>query len=106
MITWYKENVWLEMRSISRNGNNIIRKSVRFTRAEIRLLLDQSRRLLLEVGIEQHKQAEMKTPPPLIPTLKRCATEVYGFVPPSDEGYASNDEDEDTKKQKLGTQEV
>jgi hypothetical protein len=106
IITWCKENVWVEVRNISKSGSTIVRKSVRFTRSEVRLVLDQSRRLLLEVAIEQQKQTGIQQPPSVIPTLKRCATEVHGFEPPGDEGYASNDEGESVKKQRPETQEL
>jgi hypothetical protein len=81
---------------------------VRFTRSEVRLLLDQSRRLLLEVATEHHKQATENQPSPTIPTLKRCATEIHGFVPPVDEGYVSAEEEGEgsgAKKPKLVAQE-
>jgi hypothetical protein len=62
--------------------------------------------LLLEVTIEQQKQTEINQPPSIIPTLKRCATEVHGFEPAVDEGYASNDEEESVKKPRPVTKEV
>jgi hypothetical protein len=82
---------------------------VRFTRSEVRLLLDQSRRLLLEVASEQHRQTTVKQLPPTIPTLKRCTTEIHGFVPPVDEGYVSNEEEGEgsgAKKLQIGAREA
>jgi predicted transcriptional regulator len=80
----------MEIRSISRNGNAIIRRSIRFSKEELQLVLEQSRRLLLEVAIEQQQQQRQSMAPrpmlPPAPNVKRCSTEMV------DEGYISEEE--------------
>jgi hypothetical protein len=99
LITWRNDNVWIEVRSISRSGNAIIRRTIRFSREDLRILLEQSRRLLLEVTVEQQQHAEPK-PTAFIPTLKRCATEICGL---QDEGYASDNDIADPECKMIKT---
>jgi hypothetical protein len=75
------------MRAINQNGTTIVRKSIRVSYEELRLLLEQSRRLLLEVTVEKQNNNDASstsgTTSTTIPSLKRCATEIHGYVPPA-----------------------
>jgi hypothetical protein len=64
LLTWNEFFVWVELRHFNRYGTECVKHALRLSNAEWNMLLDESRRMILDVRDGQHHPVAYKPPSP------------------------------------------